>query len=642
MTIKLTRLILSALLIAVLLLSIGGVHAMPLPVQTRGEILYVKPIARSGDCSSWENACELLAALDRAASGNEIWVMTGTYKTTLINDRDASFVLVNGVALYGGFDGTEIEREQRDWVGNPTTLSGDIGAPGDPSDNSYHVVYGTALDATTILDGLTITAGVADGFDQQHNGGGLYLTQSSPTLNNVTFAGNSAFIGAGMYNYDHSSPTLSNVIFSGNTASGGGGGMYNAVYSSPSLTGVNFTSNSADVSGGGMYNFYSSPLLTNVTFSENSTSSSGGGMYNGSYSDAILTNVTFEGNSAKYGGGMFNSYSDPLLFNGTFSENSAEVYGGGMYNDEQSYPILSNVLFSSNTSSSMGGGMYNYINSAPSLTHVTFTSNSAVNYGGGMCNYASSPSLTFVTFSRNSALSGGGMYNNESSSPTLTHVTFSNNSAESGGGMFNLVYSSPTLNNVTFSGNRAPSGLGGGMVNAGYSSPRLTNVTFSFNDANWGGGLYNGTYSNPDLTNVTFSENMASKGGGIYNYDNCSPTITNTILWGNGEEGLSNDTSTPVITYSVIQGGYTGTGNINADPHLAPLADNGGFTQTHALLTGSSAIDTGSLTVCPVTDQRGYFRPIDGNGDGPKICDIGAYEFGSVITITLYLPLILR
>src|SRR5262245_44082982 len=97
------------------------------------------PGARSG--LSWADAfTDLQVALTTAQAGDEVWVAAGTYKPTSGTDRTTSFVLVEGVALYGGFAGTETARDERDWAHQLTQLSGDIGVPGDSSDNSYHVV----------------------------------------------------------------------------------------------------------------------------------------------------------------------------------------------------------------------------------------------------------------------------------------------------------------------------------------------------------------------------------------------------------------------------------------------------------------------------------------------------------------------
>src|SRR5690606_28103931 len=93
---------------------------------------------------------------------------------------------------------------------------------------------------------------------------------------------------------------------------------------------------------------------------------------------------------------------------------------------------------------------------------------------------------------------------------------------------------------------------------------------------------------------------------------------------------IMDNSSTPSVNNSAIQGGYPGTGNIEADPLLGSLADNGGFTHTHSIDASSPAIDTGSASVCPVVDHRSYMRPIDGDGDGTALCDMGAYEYGAL------------
>jgi len=245
------------------------------------------------------------------------------------------------------------------------------------------------------------------------------------------------------------------------------------------------------------------------------------------------------------------------------------------------------------------------------------------------------------------------MANYYNSSPILTDVIFTENVSSLGGGMLNIG-SSPILNAVTFSGNSVyirpdsggQDGWGGGMANY-LANPILTNVTFGANFAEvGGGGMYNEEVSNPQLTNVTFSGNYATNGGGIYNdaldetYGS-NPELTNTILWANSPDQIFNQAgSTTTVNYSVVQGGWEGTGNINEDPLLQPLADNGGFTFTHALGTGSSAIDAGSPdpATCSSTDQRGFPRPVDGDGDGVATCDIGAFEYYHQV----FLPLIMR
>jgi predicted outer membrane repeat protein len=136
-------------------------------------VRFVKQDARgTSDGSSWANAhTDLQSALAAASPDEEIWVASGSYKPTSTADRTISFTLKNGVAVYGGFAGTETLRDQRNYETNVTVLSGDIGLENDNSDNSYHVVVGSNTNASAILDGFTITAGNAnDTAPRDHRG----------------------------------------------------------------------------------------------------------------------------------------------------------------------------------------------------------------------------------------------------------------------------------------------------------------------------------------------------------------------------------------------------------------------------------------------------------------------------------------
>ena len=285
--------------------------------------------------------------------------------------------------------------------------------------------------------------------------------------------------------------------------------------------------------------------------------------------------------------------------------------------------ILDGFTITAGKASAAGGGML-IENGSPTVTNCTFSGNVANNRGGGMYILKGSPTLTNCTFSGNEdKWYGGGMFI-EDGSPTLTNCTFSENKANDGGGML-ILLGNPTLTNCTFSGNVASGVSYGGGMSIIKSSPTLTNCTFSGNKANeCGGGMYIEN-SSPTLTNCTFSENEANQyGGGMAIRYSSNPTVTNTIFWGAGsaaEQVFVESGSTLTITYSVVDTDvFPGEGNTKADPKLGPLASNGGPTWTCALLEGSSAIDSGTDTGAPSTDQRGVSRP---QGLG---YDIGAYE----------------
>jgi parallel beta-helix repeat protein len=245
-------------------------------------------------------------------------------------------------------------------------------------------------------------------------------------------------------------------------------------------------------------------------------------------------------------------------------------------------------------------------------------------HGGGLYNsYASSPVVTNCTFSGNWARYGGGMGNRGASSPVVTNCTFLDNSAQNGGGgMYNSDSSSPVVTDSTFSGNSA--WYGGGMYNW-YSWPVVTNCTFSGNSVDYyGGGMYNHNSSSAVVTNCTFWGNSAGwYGGGMLNR-NSSPIVTNSILWGDSPDDIYNDASEPVVTYSNIQGDYSGEGNINAAPlFVAPT--NGDFH----LAAGSPCIDVGNNAAAdlPLYDFESDDRILDGDDDGTATVDMGVDEF---------------
>ena len=342
---------------------------------------------------------------------------------------------------------------------------------------------------------------------------------------------------------------------------------------------------------------------------------------------AILDGFTImAGKSTDDGGGMFIWKGSPTVTNCTFSLNEAG-YGGGMYIDK-SNPKVSNCTFSWNKAT-VGGGMEITKDSSPTVTDCTFSWNKA-STGGGINIATSSPTFTNCTFSGNEASGGGGMFISNGS-PTLTNCTFSRNEVNTfGGGLF-IQEGDPTVTNCTFSENGANWSGGGMVIQKG--DPTVTNCTFSANVASSGGGMIIWK-SSPTLTNCTFSANEANDGGGdgMYIRDS-NPTLTNSIFWraGSAAGQIEIESGNPTITYSVVDTAlFPDEGNTDADPKLGPLADNGGSTQTCALLEGSSAIDKG-LSVGPHTidgvkiivpgeDQRGITRPY---GVG---VDIGAYE----------------
>jgi hypothetical protein len=218
---------------------------------------------------------------------------------------------------------------------------------------------------------------------------------------------------------------------------------------------------------------------------------------------------------------------------------------------------------------------------------------------------------------------------------TITNSTLSGNSTSggSGGGIF-TPSGSLTITNSTLSGNSASNfGNGGGIRNNG-ASLTLTNSTLSGNNAgNDGGGIYNAGGSTT-LTNGTVSNNGASEAGGGIRNAGGTTTPTNSIV--------ADNTGSPNCNGTVTDGGFNlenGTScgfsnhNVNAEPQLSALANNGGPTQTQALSSDSPALNVIPKASCPPADQRAVPRPQPGTATG---CDIGAYELLPVVVDDAY------
>ena len=328
----------------ILFVLIFSQFAAPQPAYAASIIRVVPGGSTSAGCGdTWANACGLQYALTSVAiAGDEIWVAQGVYKPTTTSDPDIYFTIVNGVSVYGGFNGTESNLADRNPSLYETVLSGDIGTPGDNTDNTHHVVVAVDITLLTLLDGFTVSGGYSDSGSSTwgSTGAGIYISHSNQNLklSRITVDSNFAFNGGGIGAFV-SNPVLEKVIIKNNTAGQYGGGYYNQD-GSPTLLDVVFDNNQtveAASPGGGMHStnhdpatYTVIPILTNVTFVNNRAQRGGGGALFNRESDAILTNVTFSGNSAYVrGGAMLNEGADVKLYNVTFNGNTAPAGSGG-------------------------------------------------------------------------------------------------------------------------------------------------------------------------------------------------------------------------------------------------------------------------------------------------------------------------
>ena len=488
---------------------------------------------------------------------------------------------VDGVVITGDANDDDVTIGGTDITDVSASFGGVVGAADDfLDDNSRVINVYTPPQSLNFIDNVTLSGlTITGGRTSDRSGGGINVgVVQTLSLNQITISGNSTIGGGsngGGISVGFANFSLTDSIVSGNSTTGN------------------------DSGGGGIYARGGSLSLSNSTISENSTtgdSSRGGGIYAGGGS-LLLSNSFVSGNSTTgqsgHGGGVGTFSGDVSLINSTLSDNHASGYlsqGGGIAAGENS------VYFA---------GVY------------TATDFNRIH-------------LTNSTVSGNSTAGGFGR----------------------GGGGIRIGYGYLSLTNSLISGNSTSGvrGFGGGISSFG-STVSISNSTVSGNISTDGGGIHtDGTEIT--LTNSTVTGNTGSEyTGGILNFSFTtsnfpkSVTLLNSVVAGNVDSGSSPDFFTPAdevddltIENSLIGDttgsnitSTTGSGNILNQPALlGALADNGGSTQTHALLPGSPAINAGdnALAAGLTTDQRGSgFVRIEAG-----TVDIGSFELQPIRT----------
>ncbi len=352
-----------------------------------------------------------------------------------------------------------------------------------------------------------------------------------------------------------------------------------------------------------------------------------------------LTKMSIINGSAASGGGVHVDSSLVFFDEVQIANNKATTdFGGGI--NSNGFIFLTNSEVLTNSAQTFGGGIYNIGNMY--IVSSTIRGNSAVHLmnaagdGGGIANI--DPAFLSV---KNSAVNSnlaqftaGGLYN--TGTLIVESSTVDDNGAQAGtgtgGGILNGSGATLTIKESTISNNRVIADAGG-IRNFGDLS--LTNSTLSGNSANGTGALQNN--GDAVLINNTISNNSGflSLISGI-NAASGTVTMTNTIIANQGVGSNCGGLSGTIVSlgYNLDSDNSCSLTNVadfpNENPFLGPLQDNGGPTLTHALLTGSPAIDNGRVADCTPTDQRGYNRV--------GVCDIGAFEK----QLDLFLPLVVK
>lgn len=360
-------------------------------------VWYVRIDLDSGenDGTSWPNAFSgplgLQSALAIAQNGDQIWVAQGTYHPAAVGQRTVSFVIPNGVEVFGGFAGNETSLDQRDPQAHVTILSGDLAengsATGQQADNSFHVVkVDNAYDPTT-LDGFTIRGGMTDCCTPaQANGAGMQLSRTLMTVRNCRFEQNDADSYGGDISITNASPLIESCVFTGTSVARRGLAIFHTGSSNATIRGCQFIGAPMTTGGSaGVGIFNESPLPNSITvedcyfsmrtrdfscpagvgitvwtgakavinrcdFINNFTCGGGGGVYVAG--TATIDRCRFINNEGQFDGGaaLFTIQGSTTVTNSTFIGNSKTGFNTVM---AQGPIMFANCTFASNGRTNM-------------------------------------------------------------------------------------------------------------------------------------------------------------------------------------------------------------------------------------------------------------------------------------------------
>lgn len=466
--------------------------------------------------------------------------------------------------------------------------SGSDGAASGDFNLTAPVTIEGAGAATTVIDARNNGAGTPLDRLFHVTAGGAY------TISGVTLQDGQAPNAGGALAIDDgtgANVTLQNSVIAQSTAPRGGGGVYNGA--TLSLVGVTVQGNTASgENGGGIANDGVLTVTASTVSGNTVTAGEGGGIWNDGSTSVSGTTIDGNSNPTLWGGGITNTGDGTLLVRNSTISNNTAWSGAGLYTIGMATTVtgvtVANNVASNSSSSAVAGGIYSAASSF-TLANSTLLDNSAQSAGGGLDTEEPSTTAVSVTgtmIAGNHAMLGSGIYNTS--------------------GTLNVTDSTITANGSALAGTQ-----GGGIYN---QDPRLE-VTAILH-----------------LLNDTLAVNSAGSGGGDELYTNGSGTTQDTIFDGDDQcEGPNHLVSTGNNLINVpatnCWSNADPTSISVANPKLGLLKNNGGPTQTMALLSGSLAIDAGAS--CAPADQRGAPRPgstLESGETAGTACDIGAYE----------------
>ncbi|MBL8879052.1 MAG: hypothetical protein JNG88_08020 [Phycisphaerales bacterium] len=419
----------------------------------------VSGAAPGGDGLSWATAHDSLTnALNNSQAGDEIWVAAGTYVPGVT--RQSAFELRSGVAIYGGFTGSETVREQRnsDPTTNLCTLSGDVDADdapkfGNRADNNYHVVAARTVDEGAVLDGFTIRGGHAVGVgNNDRRGGGYFGTDSNAILRNCRF-----------------------------------------------------TDNHAANAGGGAACFFLTPRFEHCTFDGNRSDTVGGAFHAGSANPTLIACV-FRFNQSTSGGAASASTAHVYFDQCELTGNAASNVGGAALATSNGSLTLSACILAGNSANGDGGAIW-HLGQTLTAMHCVFADNASGACGGAVFLYAAYGQISGCRFLGNSALEGGALATSaEVFEAVLRSCEFSGNFAGARGGAIAARLSGTLVRvvNCSFAANNAP--MAGGIGVSDQARLELESSVLWGNTDQQGGGHLAQVRADAALLSIVYSD----------------------------------------------------------------------------------------------------------------------------------------
>nr|NQU92672.1 S8 family serine peptidase [Bacteroidota bacterium] len=573
------------------------------------------------------------------SSIKDLTIMHGQGGSESTGGSTAPYVWAGGITLH---EGSDLLIENIRVTNNSSGISCTSG-----SSPTIENVTIDANDGTGLYCKWSCNATVSNTSITNNSGSGIVCSSSDPILTDLTITGNT---NHGVWCYD-SSPALKNTVIANNT-SYNGGGVYCSGNSFPNLENVTIAYNSAENEGGGIHCKYGAKpvfdmdLRCNIYLNEAPV---GSDYYAVVQQDVVVDTFTVMYPSS-YQAFPIQVYSFDILNSKTElvdadlyvspdgdNSNSGLSEEQPFKNIDYAFSMIMADLLHKNTIHLMEGTYSSSTSEKSFPVHMLdYTNIMGVSEDEVILDAEGQSTVLIIKNNLQNHLSNftvtGGLGNN--SSPTtyaggitlynasvkLSDITIQNNA----GGGIACLWASSELENISIINNYGPIWNGGGLYISGNGSdPILKNVLISGNHAdNNGGGIYCSSHASPTMLNVTISGNSAvNSGGGIYSESSFNPVVLNSIVWNN----IPNEISGPIsITYSDIQGGWVGVGNIELDPIFTGTGDYPFSLSDESPCVNAGTPDTTGLNL-PELDLAGNPRIYGGR------IDMGAYENQEVV-----------